>query len=138
MIAYIDSSVLLRYLFNETNPLKEFSQVKKPISSVLLRTECFRCLDRARIRFQLSNEEVAKKYQEIDMAVKAFHLIQINSTVLDRAEEAFPTLLGTLDAIHLSSALIYRENSKEELFFFTHDTELGYAAQAKGFSALGI
>lgn len=138
MIAYLDSSVLLRYLFKEASTLKEMNKIKKAVSSILLKTECFRCLDRARVRFGLSNEEIAQKHQEIVVALKSVFLIQLDSLILERAGEAFPTTLGTLDAIHLASALFYREQFKENFIFTTHDQELGAAARALSFQVLGI
>ena len=45
MIAYVDSSALLRVLLNEPNALK-WAAVTHAISSELLRVECHRTLDR--------------------------------------------------------------------------------------------
>ena len=52
-----------------------------------------------------------------------------------RAAEPFPTLVRTLDAIHLASALLAREQIPD-LRFATHDDELGLAARAVGFDLL--
>jgi hypothetical protein len=56
--------------------------------------------------------------------------------VLDRAAEPFPTGLASLDAIHLSSALLAREQI-EGLPLATHDHELATAARAVGFEVHG-
>ncbi len=52
-----------------------------------------------------------------------------------RAAEPLPTTLGTLDALHLASALLVRA-SDLELAFATHDLELAIAAGAMGFEIL--
>lgn len=43
------------------------------------------------------------------LVLAAVDLIDVSRAVLRRASEPFPTPLGTLDAIHLSTALLWRE-----------------------------
>jgi len=64
-------------------------------------------------------------------------IIEITRPVLIRASEPMPTSVGTLDAIHLSTALLWREQSGEPLILATHDAALGRAAEAFGFSVIG-
>lgn len=47
-----------------------------------------------------------------------------------------PTELGTLDALHLATAVLWREMSRTDLVMATHDTALGLAARAHGFQSL--
>lgn len=68
--------------------------------------------------------------------IDSLRLISLDRIILDRAAEPFPTSLGSLDAIHLASALIAREQI-DDLILATHDTELALAAQAVGFSVHG-
>ena len=66
------------------------------------------------------------------------HVIEINQTVKQKAAEPFPTVIGTLDAIHLASALVLKEeNQKLEITFLTHDSQLSTAATAMGFEVAG-
>ena len=44
-----------------------------------------------------------------------------------------PTIVKTLDAIHLASALVIRERRGVELIFCTHDVQQTIAARALGF-----
>ena len=46
MIAYLDSSVVLRLALNQPKPLAEFRDIRQGISSRLLKAECLRTLDR--------------------------------------------------------------------------------------------
>jgi hypothetical protein len=46
--------------------------------------------------------------------------------------------LGTLDALHLATAVLWREMSRADLVMATHDTALGLAARAHGFPVVGI
>jgi len=56
---------------------------------------------------------------------------------LQRAGETFPTMVGTLDAIHLATVLSIRETENMDLLL-THDSQLGTAARSLGFDVLGI
>ena len=60
-----------------------------------------------------------------------------DTVVLARAADPFPTMVGSLDAIHLASALLIRDDF-EDLGFATHDQGLGTAARATGFAVHGV
>jgi hypothetical protein len=49
-----------------------------------------------------------------------------------------PTELGTLDAIHLATALLWTEMSHKDLTMATHDSVLGLAARAYGMRVMGV
>jgi hypothetical protein len=49
-----------------------------------------------------------------------------------------PTELGTLDAIHLATALLWKETTRAELVMATHDWALGLGAKAHGLAVLGV
>jgi hypothetical protein len=57
--------------------------------------------------------------------------------ILERAAQPLPTVLGTLDAIHLSTALLWQEVEAEAVSFATHDLALARAAQACGLAVIG-
>jgi len=63
--------------------------------------------------------------------------VPVEPRILLRASEPFPTLLGTLDAVHLATALLIRDDL-EDLSFATHDDELALAARAVGFRVHGV
>jgi hypothetical protein len=48
-----------------------------------------------------------------------------------------PTALGTLDAIHLATALVWRDRQNVALTIATHDAALATAARAFGFDVVG-
>ena len=137
MILYVDSSVLLRVVLGERGRLKEWRRSERWISSELARLECLRTIDRARVQLGLADEAVAERRAGVLETLRAFELVRLSRAVLDRAAEPFPTALGTLDALHLASALAARE-VVPELRFATHDRELGLAARSVGFRVLGI
>lgn len=138
MIAYVDASVLLRVVLRQPNALPEWTQIRRGISSALIATESLRTLDRFRLRAQLPDHEVAMRRQAILAVVASLELIEIDAVVLDRAAQPMPTELGTLDAIHLSSALLWQEVTGEQLMMATHDRALALGAQAHGMGILGM
>ena len=137
MIAYIDSSVLLRVALGQANALTEWARVERGISSALIVTESLRTLDRARLRANLFDSEMAKRRSTILAIIDSLELVEIDSVVLDRAAQPMPTDLGTLDAIHLASALLWKDATGIEPVMATHDAALGLAAQAHGLKVLG-
>lgn len=137
MIAYVDSSVLLRVAFRQANALAQWAHVERGVSSALILTESLRTLDRARLRANLPDLEVARRRSTILALVDSLELVEIDSVVLDRAAQPMPTELGTLDAIHLASALLWKNATGIELVMATHDAALGLAAKAHGLKVLG-
>ena len=137
MIAYVDSSVLLRLALGQPNALPEWRQIDRGVSSALISTESLRTVDRLRIRTGLSDIEIAKRRATIISLIDSLDLIEIDSVVLDRAAQPMPTELGTLDAIHLASALLWKDATGVEPVMATHDGALGLAAQAHGFQVIG-
>src|SRR5262245_60333476 len=112
MIAYVDASVLLRVVLRQPNTRREWTQLDRRVSSALVATESLRTLDRLRLRAQLSDAEVASRGRAILKIVKSLELIDIDANVLDRAAQPMPTELDRLDAIHLASALLWRDRGR--------------------------
>src|ERR1700723_2788797 len=137
MIAYVDSSVLLRVALGQPNALPEWRDIERGVSSALVTTESLRTLDRVRLRVNLSDIEVARRRATILALIDSLELVEIDGSVLDRAAQPMPTELGTLDAIHLASALLWRDLMGVDAIMATHDGSLGLAARAHGFKVLG-
>jgi uncharacterized protein len=138
MIAYVDSSVLLRVALGQPNALPEWRDIEQGVSSALVATESLRTLDRVRLRLNLSDIEVARRRATILALIDSLELVEIDNSVLDRAAQPMPTELGTLDAIHLASALLWKDALGVDPVMATHDKALALAAQAHGLKVLGI
>jgi predicted nucleic acid-binding protein len=132
---YIDSSVLLRIVMSQPDRLKEWRGIERPVSSELIRVECLRTIDRLRLAARLDDDDISFRREAALEHLSRFDLIAMDSGVLERAAEPFPTALGTLDALHLASALVARREIPD-LRFATHDRELATAARATGFEVL--
>lgn len=129
--------MLLRVVLNERGALREWRHITRPLASELIRLECRRTIDRARIRDRLDDDLIAQQREDVLEVLHAFDIVPLDSVVLERAAEPFPTLLGSLDAIHLATALLLRAQVAD-LSFATHDGELATAARAMGFKVLGV
>jgi predicted nucleic acid-binding protein len=137
MIAYVDASVLLRVALRQPDALPEWRQIERGVSSALILTESLRTLDRLRLRAKLGDEEIANRRSTILRLIESLELVEIDAVVLDRAAQPMPTEVGTLDAIHLATALLWKEMSRREVIMATHDGALGLAARAHGFRVVG-
>ncbi len=138
MIAYLDSSVVLRVILGQRDKLREWRTVERGVASALVQVECLRTLDRLRLRAGLSDEDLAERRQAVFRIIEETEVVEPSMVVLDRAARPFPTELGTLDAIHLATALMWREAREEEIVMATHDRALGTAARASGLRVVGL
>ena len=137
MIVYLDTSVVLRILFNQPAPLRQWGTWESGYSSELLEIESRRAIDRLRLEGDLDDEGVAKAHEELAKIESAMGRVRLSPTILRRATLPMPTAVKTLDAIHLTSALALRERRDPGIFFATHDGQQRIAARALGFVCLG-
>lgn len=138
MIVYLDSSVVLSYLLKQTNALKPWGEWTRVCLSQVNQLEAYRTFYRLRIMGLVDDERLAILFQEYRKVTEQAEIIEVNRAVLERAEKPFPTVIGSLDAIHLASALLWQESERKELVFLTHDAQLGRAAIASGLQAKGF
>ena len=138
MTAYVDASVILRLALGQPNGLTEWSKIQRGVSSALITTESLRTLDRLRLRARLSDVEVATRRAAILSLIASLELVDLDAAVLDRTSQPMPTELGTLDAIHLATVLLWREMTATPITMATHDEALGLSAKAHGLSVVGL
>ena len=138
MIAYLDSSVVLRLVLAQPEALAEWHTIDEGVTSALTEVECLRTLDRLRLREGLDDQRLAVRREALFAFFATVTVVELSRPVLERASLPLPTSLGTLDAIHLATAQLWRERSAPELVLATHDTELATAARALGISVIGV
>jgi len=136
--AYLDTSALLRLVLREAGALEELLSCEGLVSSELLAVESCRTIDRLRLQGSLSTEEAAARLLLVTEWLEAIDLVLLRPPVLSRASEPMPTPLGTLDAVHLATALIWRERMRHPLVMARHDGALSLAARSYGFEVLGV
>jgi predicted nucleic acid-binding protein len=138
MKAYLDSSVILRILLEQPHPLEEFQKYEERIGSELLEVECLRTLDRMRLTGELTEEQNIEFRSALFQSLQSMNLLSLSPAILRRASGPFPVVLGTLDAIHLSTAIAWKDAMGDDLVIATHDKSLGKAAMALGFKIEGV
>lgn len=138
MIAYLDSSVLLRVIVGQPGQLSEWSEIERGIVSALVEVECLRALDRLRLQGSFSDEELTRMREGVFRYLDSFEVVQVREPVLARAAQPMGVMMGTLDALHLATALLWREEVRDEPVIATHDRALGLGARAFGFQVVGV
>lgn len=138
MIAYVDSSVLLRVVLGQPGSLREWPRIERGVASALIEVECLRTIDRLRIGGQLEIREAAERSEAVHRVLDELELIALTPTVMRRAGQPLAVPLGSLDAIHLASAELWREVHGGDLLVATHDDELALACRASGFRVAGV
>ena len=137
MIVYLDSSVVLRPLLAQANRLREWGSWDVAYASELLGIECRRAIDRLRLEGLYDDKQVAQAGEALVRMEQTIRRIKLNSSIVREASRTMPTIVKTLDAIHLASAVVVRERRGVELVFATHDDQQATAARALGFSTIG-
>ncbi len=136
MIAYLDSSVVLRHILQGEVSIRHAFAVGRVATSELLEIECRRVIHRCRMEGELSDDAVVSALGRLEAVLAGLSLIGLSSRVKRRAMDAFPVSVKTLDALHLSSALALAEAiDGEAVLVFTHDAAMNRCAKALGFKA---
>jgi predicted nucleic acid-binding protein len=137
VIAYVDTSALLRIVLREPGALDNLRTYDGLVASELIAVESARTIDRLRIQGSLTTDEAAERRRAINEWLEAIDLVLLRPPVLNRASEPMPVPIGTLDALHLATALIWRDRFGALPEVATHDAALGSAARAFGFAVRG-
>jgi len=136
VIVYLDSSVVLRPLFVQPGKLRSWGAWTAAYSSELLSIECRRAIDRLRLEGIYDDNQMAITNQRLADIERTITRVRINRLIVREASRTMPTVVKTLDAIHLASAVVLRERRSLDLSFATHDGQQATAARALGFTTL--
>lgn len=137
MIAYVDTSALLRLMLREAGGIEDLRSCDALVSSELLAVESLRTIDRLRLQGALTTVEAAARGAVVTEWLESVDRVLVQRRILSRASEPFPVLLGTLDALHLATALVWRDQVQQPFVMATHDAGLALATRAFGIEILG-
>jgi predicted nucleic acid-binding protein len=137
MTRYVDTSALLRLILGEPGALDEIATADRLISSELLAVESRRTIDRLLRMGAMPEDDALKRLDILSDWLEAVDLVLLRAPILARAGDPLPTPLGTLDALHLATALVWRDRMAQPLGFATHDAALAAAARLHGFAVVG-
>ena len=137
MKIYLDASVVLRHLLGEPDPLAIPKDAELG-SSELTIAECHRVLDRYRLLRALDGDVLHARQAAVGRVLDSTLLLAVSGHVLNRASYPLPVPLATLDALHLSTALVWQESTPEPVSFATHDLALARAARGMHLDVVGV
>ena len=133
MRVYVDSSAVLRHILNDDPALGTVATHDVAGSSDLLLIECQRVLQRERMAAHLDDQQYSESLVLLETILDSLYLIELGPAVKRRAAGPFPTVIGTLDAIHLASAILWEEAEPNSDFsILTYDKRLALCARALG------
>lgn len=138
MTLYVDTSALLRVVLGEPDALADIRHADQLVSSELLAVESRRTIDRLHRLGALSPEVAAERLEAVGDWLEAIDLVLLRAPILARAGEPLPSPLGTLDALHLATALVWRDRLERPVVLATHGASLGLAARAFGLPVIGL
>jgi predicted nucleic acid-binding protein len=135
---YLDSSALLRFLLQHSNFINLVEYKNEFVSSELLRLECQRALIRYRLNQELRDEGLLQLTEQLNDLLSRISLLKVNSEILESASQNWGVNLGSLDSIHLASALFIKKEKKSAIQIFTHDKALYTAARLSNLEVTGV
>jgi len=127
MTWYLDSSAVMRYLLRHDGRIDLKATSATFVSSEILELECKRTLIRYRLTGNIDDNEYADLGADLNEFVEGVSLIAVNSEIIRSAAENWGVVVGSLDSIHLATALAY----KTQLQLITHDKALARSARIK-------
>lgn len=132
LVVYFDTSTALRVLLGQGRVLDLWGKWDRAYSSELLGLEVRRVIDRLRLESVLDHAGVVAAHRGIAKIEAALGRVALTRAVLRRAALPMATIVRTLDAIHLASALLLQERLGSPIVFATHDFRQAAGAKAPG------
>jgi predicted nucleic acid-binding protein len=129
---YLDGSVVLRRILRQSEAIQQWGDRAIAVTSELMVLEANRTLDRLRLLHCLSETELAGCWEDLALVAAAAEVFPVTPAVVRRAGGPLPAPLGSLDSLHLATALTWMEAHLADLTLLTHDRQLAVCARASG------
>ncbi len=137
LIGYIDSNVVLSLLLEDDHyvpSLEMWDACDKRLSSQLLEVETYVNIHRYGKTF-FNEDWIAKKIQLQSQLMLDVILRPVDDFVIQKIKSNKAiTGCKTLDALHLSTALYFQENSELDITIMSHDNKVKQVASKLGFT----
>jgi predicted nucleic acid-binding protein len=134
MNLYLDSSVVVALLLREPGRLPDPESFDGAFASAIIDLEVCRALRRHLAEKRLAQEDLDRLLDAANVWFGQIGIVPLSRAILRRASGPFPTIVGAMDAIHLATALMWREDTGDDVAFLTHDRQLRAAARACRFA----
>ena len=109
----------------------------RAFASDLVRVEVRRALHRVHAERNMSDEDIARNWSNLVTIEVTMTWLPLDEAVLEFASGRTREPLKTLDALHLATARLVRDDVPD-LVFATHDRRLATAAETSGFPVDGV
>lgn len=138
MVAYLDSSVVLRHILLGELGIRTAFAEEQVIASELLEIESRRVLHRYRMNGDLNDAGLVEAVGRLESVLAGVTLLALTDAVKKRSMGAFPVSVRTLDALHLATALLFveeqlKERTHNDVIVVSHDDAMNRCARALGF-----
>jgi hypothetical protein len=80
-----------------------------------------------------NDDDIAMAGTQLRQLERVLTKVRLSAALMERAAAPMPTIVKTLDAIHIATASLLRERLEPNLLFVTHDQQQAKAARALGF-----
>ncbi len=135
MIAYAESSAVVAWLLGERRGeevRRALAHSERVVSSTLTQVECARTLARGVASGRVGRGDELAALRLLDEAVARWVVLEMSGRVLTRARGTFPVEpVRTLDALHLATAMVFRE-ALPDLVVVSMDDRIRANAEALG------
>jgi predicted nucleic acid-binding protein len=135
VIAYAESSAVLSWILSEAKGdavRRALADAERVVSSTLTQVECARALSRAVGLGRMGRGEELAALRLMDAAAARWAILEMSGKVLAQARGAFPVEpVRTPDALHLATALLFRE-AMPDLLVVSLDERVRANAEALG------
>ncbi|MFI5181866.1 MAG: type II toxin-antitoxin system VapC family toxin [Thermoanaerobaculia bacterium] len=139
MKLYAETSAVVAWWMGEARAAdvkRALDSAEAVLASELTVIECERVLVRGLALGSLTDVDASGRRATLQRLIFGWTLLRMDNEILERAKRAFPDEpLRTLDALHLSSALMVR-SSLPDLVFLSLDERLRRNAKQLGFGLL--
>lgn len=133
--AYFDTSAYIKAFIEETGSQKarKLLMEHRPLVSALVQVECISVLSRKREEGGLSNDGLTSLLFHMKATLAHAELMRLSDEVMLKTETVIiDSAARTLDALHIASALLFKENTGVDLAFVTSDMKQKAAAEKLG------
>jgi len=135
VIAYAESSAVVAWLLGERRGeevRRALAHSERVVSSTLTQVECARTLARGVASGRVGRGDELAALRLLDEAVARWVVLEMSGRVLTRARGTFPVEpVRTLDALHLATAMVFRE-ALPDLVVVSMDDRIRANAEALG------
>jgi len=131
-LAYFDSSVLVKLYLDESafGYARRLARKYRVVSSAIGPAEVISSLRRRFAAGQVTGAQFATLLASVQEDRANWELVDLDARVIERAEKVIlSALVRTLDALHIASAILFRQRSGIRVPFVTGDVRQREAAR---------